>query len=192
VTVSADYTFFRPIFDADSIFNVFGFEPMDDITGRLAVDVTDRLDLAADGTVRRYRSDDPDSVAAGSVRVATSAAPGGGLRARYRWPTARLVFRGSGLFGDQGRRVGADLSYEKTLLACMFVEGRLSLWEFRDKLRTDGAGGSRDATSLGYVVAAGYRLSREANAMLQWEHDSNRLVGMRYRILAMLDVRVWL
>jgi len=192
VTVSADYTYYRPIFDADSIFNVFGFEPMDDFTGRLEVDVTDQMNVAADGMVRRYRSDDPDSVLAGSVKVASSLAPGGGLRMRYRWPSARLMLRGNGLAGDQGRRVGADLSYEKTLFNRMFVDGRISLWDFRDKLRTDGAGGTRDATSIGYVVGAGYKISNESNAMLQWEHDSNRLVGMRYRILAMLNVRVWL
>ena len=32
----------------------------------------------------------------------------------------------------------------------------------------------------------------EANALIQWEHDNNRLVGNRYRILAVLNVRVWL
>lgn len=192
VTISADYTYFRPIFDADSIFNAFGFEPMDDLSGRVEVDVTGQLNVSADGMVRRYRSDDPDSVARGTPQVASSVAPGGGLRMRYRWPTARVVLRGTGLFGDQGRRVGADLSYEKTLFARAFVDGRLSLWDFHDKLRTDGAGGSRDATSVGYVVGAGYKLTSDSSAMLQWEHDVNRLVGMRYRILAMLNVRVWL
>lgn len=192
VTLSADYTYFRPIFDADSIFNVFGFEPMDDVSGRVDLDLTDQLNLSADAMVRRYRSDDPDSALRGVPQVATHAAPGGGLRVRQRWATARMVLRGNALFGDQGRRVGADLSYEKTVAGRTFLDGRLSLWNFRDRLRTDGAGGSRDATSVGYVVGAGYKLSNESNAMLQWEHDVNRLVGMRYRVLATLNVRVWL
>lgn len=201
VTVSLDYSYWRPMFDADSIFNVFGFEPMDDFATRLDVDVTDRLNVAADAMVRRYRSDDPSTVDRPGVsqRVASSHAPGGGLRMRYRWPTARLMFRGSVLSGDQGRRVGGDVSYEQTLSSRYFLDGRVSLWNFVDRLRTDGSarnglpdGGSRDATSVGYVVGAGYKLSNESNAMLQWEHDMNRLVGMRYRILAMLNVRVWL
>lgn len=191
LTTSIDYTYWKPIFDADSIFNVFGYEPMDDFTGRVEVDVSDRMNIAADGMVRRYRSDSPDQKP-GARQVASSAAPGGGLRIRYRWPSARLMLRGTGLTGDQGRRIGADLSYDQTLFERYFIDGRISLWDFSDKLRTDASGGSRDATSVGYVVGAGYKLTPESNAMLQWEHDMNRLVGMRYRILAVLNVRVWL
>lgn len=190
VTTSVDYTYWKPIFDADSIFNVFGYEPMDDFSGRVDVDVSDRMSVAGDVMVRRYRSDDPTKPTA--RQVASSTAPGGGLRMRYKWPTARMVFRGSVLTGDQGRRLGADVSYDKTLFERYFIDGRVSLWDFRDKLRTDGLGNTRDATSVGYVVGAGYKLTPDSNAMLQWEHDMNRLVGMRYRILAVLNVRVWL
>jgi hypothetical protein len=191
VTASLDYSYWKPIFDADSIFNVFGFEPMDDFGGRIDVDVSDHLSVAANAMVRRYRSDDPNA-APGAVQTASSTAPGGGLNLKYKWPTARMIFRGSVLSGDQGRRVGGDLVYDKTLFERYFIDGRISLWDFKDKLRTDGLGNTRDATSVGYVVGAGYKLSPESNAMLQWEHDMNRLVGMRYRILAVLNVRVWL
>lgn len=191
VTTSLDYTYWKPIFDADSIFNVFGYEPMDDFTGRLDVDVSDRMNVTGNVMVRRYRTTDRN-VNPGPVQTASSIAPGGGLSLRYKWPTARLVFRGTALSGDQGRRLGGDVSYDKTLFERYFIDGRISLWDFRDKLRTDGVGGTRDATSVGYVVGAGYRLTPESNAMLQWEHDMNRLVGMRYRILAVLNVKVWL
>jgi len=189
VTASLDYTYWRPIFDADSIFNVFGYEPMDDFTGRVEVDVSDRMNIAGDLMVRQYRSDDPTVT---ERRVAAERAPGGGLRMRYKWPTARLMLRGSALAGDMGRRVGADLSYDQRIWERYFIDGRLSLWDFKDNLRTDGFGKTRDATSVGYVVGAGYKLTPDSNAMLQWEHDMNRLVGMRYRILAVLNVRVWL
>lgn len=200
VTASVDYQYFKPIFDADSIFNVFGIEPMDDASLRLEVEPTDRLSISADGTVRRYRSDTPDTSTAaiattpynGNTTVASSYAPGGGLRARYRWQTARLMLRGSGLTGDQGTRVGADISYDKTLLERVLLDGRISLWKFSDKLRRDAYGNTRDATSVGYVLGAGYKFSPEANGMLQFEHDMNRLVGMRYRVMAVLNVRVWL
>src|SRR5690606_4855938 len=124
--------------------------------------------------------------------VASHLAPGGGLRMRYRWPTARVMLRGSGITGDQGRRIGADLSYEKVFAERYLIDGRLSLWNFADKLRADANGKTRDATSFGYVVGAGYKFTPESNGMLQFEHDMNRLVGMRYRILALLNVRVWL
>jgi hypothetical protein len=194
VTASLDYQYFKPIFDADSIFNVFAIEPMDDLTARVDVEATERLSFSLDAMARRYRADEFDDKTgdANKFAVSSSIAPGGGVVARYRWSTARAVLRGSGLTGDQGTRVGADLSYDKTVLQRVLLDGRLSLWKFADKLRADANGTTRDATSFGYVLGAGYRFSPEANAMLQFEHDINRLVGMRYRLLAVLNVRVWL
>jgi hypothetical protein len=188
VTVGADYSYFKPIFDADSIFNVFGIEPMDDVSLRIEVDPTDRLSLEGDAMVRRYRADDPTNLS----RVANSYAPGGGLRARYKWTTSRATIRGQALSGDQGNRIGSDLNYERTFADRWLFDVRLSLWHFEDKLRTTNTASSRTATSVGYVLGAGYKLSPEANAFLQFEHDSNRLVGQRLRIMAVLNVRTWL
>jgi hypothetical protein len=196
ITTSVDYQYWRPIFDSDSIFNVFGYEPMDDFVGRVEVQATDRLNVAVDGNVRRFRADDEtDAARERGARIYASAdhyAPGAGLRAIYRWPTARLVFRGSGITGDQGRRVGGDISYDRTIAQRYLLDARISLWDWSDRLRTDRGGGPRNATSFGYVVGGGYRFTPEANGMLQFEHDMNQLVGMRYRILAVLNVRVWL
>ncbi len=204
LTAGLAYSYWHPIFDADSIWNVFGIEPMDDASVRLEIDPSDRFNIVADAMVRRYRSDDADAVAAdpknGTVAagphmnydVATSIAPGGGLRARYKWHTATLMLRGSALSGDQGRRVGADLSLDKTIRGRYLLDGRISLWNFQDKLREDGDKNSRTATSAGYVLGAGYKITPEATTLVQFEHDMNRLVGMRYRLLAVLNVRVWL
>ena len=188
VTFGADYSYFKPIFDADSIFNVFGIEPMDDVSFRVEVDPTDRLSFEGDAMVRRYRADDPSNLS----RVATSYAPGGGLRGRYKWNTARLSVRGQALSGDQGDRVGSDVNYERALGDKWLVDLRFSVWHFEDKLRTTNSGSSRTATSVGYVLGAGYKLAPEANTFLQFEHDTNRLVGQRFRIMAVLNVRTWL
>ncbi len=196
VVVGSDYTFFRPLFDADSIFSVFGFEPMDDVSARIEVSPTDRLSFEADAMVRRYRSDDA-SDPKNFNKLATSLAPGGGLRARYKWANARLSVRGQGIMGDQGDRIGGDVLYERTLAKRWLLDLRLSLWHFEDKLRTQAVqlnnlASNRSATSLGYVLGAGYQLSPEANAMLQFEHDTNRLVGQRFRLMAVVNVRTWL
>lgn len=185
---SVDYTYFRPIFDADSIFSVFGFEPMDDLAARLDVRATERLSFGVDGKVRRYRSDDPDQVG----RIASSLAPGFGANARYRFAQAVLRAKTYGLFGDQGRRVGGDLLLTQRIGPRFTFDAQLSLWNFLDKLRTDARGAPREATSVGYVLAAGYRLTPDSDAMLQWEHDQNHLVGSRFRLLAVLHVKVWL
>lgn len=207
VTVGADYEYFRPIFDADSIFNAFGIEPMDDVSARVEVTPNDRLDLEADAMVRRYRSNQCTKVISATIndvacdatdlrtRLASSFAPGGGLRARYRWSVARATIRSSVLSGDQGNRFGGDAIYERSIAKKWLADARLSLWHFDDKLRTGPTGlygQSRTATSLGYVLGVGYQLAPEANAFLQFEHDMNRLVGQRFRLMAVLNVRAWL
>ena len=49
---------------------------------------------------------------------------------------------------------------------------------------------SRSATSFGYVIGGGFRPSPVVEAMLEWEHDMNRLVGQRFRILALVNLLV--
>jgi hypothetical protein len=57
--------------------------------------------------------------------------------------------------------------------------------DWRDAMRTD-----RSTTSLGYVLGGGFRVGDETMARLEWEHDTNELVGQRYRILASLQLLV--
>lgn len=185
VTLGADYTYFRPIFDADSIFNFFVLDPMDDVAARIEVDPTDRLELEADAMVRRYRSDDVSDAS----RVASSYAPGGGLRARYRLATARLTARTQALHGDQGDRYGGDLIFDKSFFERWLATGRLSLWHFGDNIRVETDGRSRTVTSFGYVLGGGYRFATDASAFVQLEQDFNRLLGARLRVLAVLSFR---
>ncbi len=194
VTLGVHYDFWRPIFDADSIFNVFGVEPMDDVTARVEVDPTDRFSLGADATMRRYRSDDAAAAAnsRGSIAVATDVGLGGGVRARYVWPTSRVSFHGSALTGNEGVRVGGDVAFERVYRQRWLLDVRGSAFRFDDKLRVDAQGLSRSTTSVGYVLGGGYKIDRDTNVQLQFEHDSNRLVGQRYRLLALLNVRTWL
>ena len=62
---------------------------------------------------------------------------------------------------------------------------RGSLFDWRDELRPD-----RSATSVGYVVGGGWRPAQYANVMLEWEHNTNHIVGQRYRVLALVNVLV--
>ena len=48
----------------------------------------------------------------------------------------------------------------------------------------------RDAVSFGYVLAAGFSPAQVARFKLEWEHDTNRLVGQRYRIVALVNLLV--
>jgi hypothetical protein len=59
------------------------------------------------------------------------------------------------------------------------------VWQWNDKLRDD-----RDAVSLGYVAGVGYKLLPRSLALAEFEHNVNRLVGHRFRVMLWLTVAV--
>ncbi len=203
LTVTADYDMFRPTFDGDSIFNWFTHWGMKTATLRAALTVTDRLDLAASGGARWYQTDDDP---AATPVAATGVVPGGGggvvtsnpeandphslrdwlgaANARYRWDSARMALRGVFETGDRGARQGVDVSGDKSFRGGRFFTlARASIFDWRDELRPD-----QSATSFGYVLGAGFAPAEYARTRVEWEHNTNRLVGQRYRVLAWLTL----
>lgn len=222
VTLGADADYFVPTFDADSIWNWFTSSPITTITGRAAIDVSERFDIAASGGVRMWTTDgDPDAFGAGQCRAAglpddclgteyfdpTTPSLGsvqafsraeenrpsdatidglGNLAGRYRFGSGNLSLRGMMQMGARGRRAGADLAGDKFFLGKLFnVGARLSLYNWSDPLRP-----GRDATSFGYVLGAGLKPHQVADFRVEWEHNMNRLVGQRFRIVGLVNVLV--
>ena len=88
--------------------------------------------------------------------------------------------------GDRGHRQGGDLYGEQRWMGGRWTGlARVSLYDLEDALRPD-----RRPTSFGYVLGGAFRPSSVAQAMLEWEHDMNPLVGQRFRILALLNITV--
>jgi hypothetical protein len=119
----------------------------------------------------------------------------GNLSARYRLPSAELSLRSMLQMGARGRRAGGDLAAEKRIDGGRYTVGaRASLYNWEDPLRNDRNGLTfanpqpTSVTSFGYVLAAGYRASQLADFRVEWEHDTNELVGQRYRVLALLNL----
>ena len=63
------------------------------------------------------------------------------------------------------------------------LRARLGVWQWDDKLRPD-----RDATNFGYMAGVGYRFAPRCQAVFEWQHDMNRLVGQRFRALVNLSL----
>jgi len=199
VTVSADYDYYVPTFDADSIWNFFAGEPMNDVGLRANVDVNDKLSVAGGGHVRVFSVQtapfDPGNggIYAPSPYPAANYFPtnghpfdeGGNLSARWRTGGTLLSLRGSGNFGDEGDRVGADAMGQHVWETRYVGSLRAGVWQWDDKLRPD-----RDATSFNYVLGLGYRFAPRSQAGVEWEHDMNRLVGQRFRLMFVLNVAV--
>lgn len=184
VTAGIDYEHYRPTFDGDSIFNFFAQEPMQTATLRLAWQLSSRFDVAGSGGVRLFGSEgdfmtSPRDDAASLDWL-------GHISARQRFSTAEVGLRGLAETGERGSRFGSDLFGEKRFLGDRWLaQARTSLYRFHDALRPYGA-----ITSFAYMTGFGFRPHEETLIRLEWEHATNRLVGQRYRVLAMLDVSV--
>ncbi len=201
VTVSADYDYYVPSFDGDSIWNFFAGEGMNDVGLRANVDVNDKLSIAGGGHLRVYdvqtSSFDPGATTAYSPSPYYSAAAtyfpsnghpfdeGGDIRARWRSSVTDLGLRATGAWGQEGDRVGADLSGTHVIESRYVVSARTGLWQWDDKLRED-----RSSTTFNYVLGLGYRFAPRSQGSVEWEHDFSGLVGQRFRLMFLLSVAV--
>lgn len=192
ITVSTDYDYVVPTFDGDSIFNVFMAMPMNDLGARVSVDATPRLSVAGGARARAFQVDpgpptdarSPNGLSTLGVAPPRFSPMGGGdLSARYRRENGSLGARGTVDVADTGRRLGLDVYGERTFETRYVVNARAGVWEWDDTLRED-----RHAVSVGYVAGVGYRLSSRSLAMGDFQHDANRLVGSRYRVMLWLSL----
>jgi hypothetical protein len=108
------------------------------------------------------------------------------LNARYRFGTGNISLRGMVQAGGIGSREGGDLAGEKGFDGGRYsVGGRLSVYAWHDPTRPD-----RDATSFGYMLGGGFKPAELANFRLEFEHDMNRLIGQRFRVLGLINLLV--
>jgi hypothetical protein len=213
-TIGADVDYFVPTFDADSIFNWFTHNPMTSITARVSSRPTQRFDFSASGGVRLWQTEGDASTFGTAECAASGLCSGdqeidpataqpfiradvnratatvidamGNLAGRYRFGTADLGLRGMLQAGSRGHRGGVDVNGEKRFDGGRYLTlARMSVYNWDDPLRPD-----RGATSFGYVLGAGVRPVKQADVRVEWEHDMNRIVGQRFRFLAVLNLRL--
>ena len=193
VTIAADYDYYMPSFDGDSIWNFFDSEPRSDVGLRTTIDATKELAFSADAHVHIFGVDtstyEPVAATYPGVGVyptnSHSYDEGGSLLARWRTGETHVAVNARGDFGHEGDRVGADLSGEHVFETRYVVGGRVGLWQWKDALQPD-----REATSFQYVATLGYRFLPRCRASVEWEHDINGLVGQRFRVMLMLNLAV--
>ena len=204
LTLSADFDHFRPTFDGDSIWNFFVSGPTNDIGGRLAYQANDHLGISGGGHVRLFNNqtesatDDtteprlgaptsPNGLASGNYypEGAFYVNGGGNVAAKYRYTRGNVSLRGAADGGGTGGRAGGDVYADHTFQNRYLVSARAGAWYWKDSLRPD-----RSATSFGYVLGAGYILSPRSQAMVEFEHDVNRVVGNRFRLMLWLTLAV--
>ncbi len=199
IIASLDYDYFKPSFDADSIWNFFATYPMNDVGGRVLWDATPKLSFAAGGHVRAFQdqtTEDPNLPTPSKLTGTDPIVPpvsqytfNGGvtLSARYRRRDTLLAFNGSANFGDAGDRVGGDVSGERIFDTHYVLSGRVGVWHWKDNLRPTR---ESDYGSFGAVIGGGYRFFHKSQVGIEWENDINQLVGWRMRVLGYLRITV--
>jgi hypothetical protein len=193
LTLSADYDFYAPTYDGDSIWNFFAGNPMNDVALRAAWDVTDAIALSGGGNVRIAEEETSPSNPNVSPNAATDAGlypssgasfdGGGFVAARHHRGLNSEGLRATALFGGEGHRAGGELFAERVVFGRTSLLGRASLFDWADALRP-----GREATSVGVVAGLGYRVSPRARTQLEYQMDTNRLVGVRSRVVLWLTV----
>jgi len=209
LTVGLDYDFYQPAFDGDSIWNFFASQPTHYMGLRGDVQINDQWSVAAAGFGRAFTqatSPQYDKMGTGVGGIVPSTTPacatnffgsecyptngvvfmgGGSGQVRYKTSNTMLGLRTNMQFGDGGRRAGGDVFGERVWLGRYVANARVGTWEWKDDLRPD-----REATNFQYVVGLGYRFFNRSQATVEWEHNVNRLVGQRFRLMFWLTLAV--
>lgn len=188
--VGLDYDYYLPTFDGDSIWNWFAHYGQTSLRLRAAARIEERWQFAAATGARFYDTlwgealkpalgEGAESQNAAMLRDHFVDASVG-----YAWPTGYARLNGELEAGERGHRYGSILSLKNFFEQKRYDAGLImSLYDWRDELKPE-----LSATSVGYVVSFGHQLLSENRVGLEWEHDINRLVGQRYRVLATLDL----
>jgi hypothetical protein len=177
VTLSADYDYYVPTFDGDSIWNFFLPSPMNDVSLRANWNATDKWSVAGSLRGRAFM--------ASSSSGAFEPMAGGDVSARYRWGEGQFGARGAGDFALSSDRIGLDAYAERVIETRYVLQGRVGLWQWNDAERPDD-----NAVSAQYVLGAGYKLMPKSLVLAEFEHDSNRLSGQRFRVMLWLNLAV--
>jgi hypothetical protein len=189
LTLGGQYEYYLPTYDADSIWNWFSQQGMTTALARAALEITRNLDVAASAGVRLFSTEGDPSEYAATGDSDEGARLADGLftaTTRYRWPSGGVTLRGLTEAGERGHRAGADLTTTQTFGGGLYdTLLLLSLYDWEDALRPQ-----RDATSFSYVIGGGINPFERTRLGVEWEHDINRLVGQRYRVLATVDFTV--
>lgn len=196
VTLSVDYDYYRPTFDGDSIWNFFMAMPMNDLGLRASWDPTPRVGIAGGLRARAFSlqtepekdlnfQTSPNGLADANYYPSTGIDPMGGanVAGRYRIGEGFLGARGVADLHRSGNRMGLDLYGERTLETRYVLQARTGVWQWNDKLRPD-----RDATNVGYVLGAGYKLFPRSLVLVDFQHDMNRIAGQRFRAMLWLTI----
>lgn len=181
LTLGADYDYFRPTFDADTIWNFFASYPSHEMGARAAFVASDHVDVAGGALSRAF----VDRGARGEAGTHVTFDHGAHAAFRYHVGEGQVGLRGRATFGPEGGSRGADVHAERVVETRWILGGRVSAWQWSDSLRPE-----REAVSAGYMTSLGFRFAERSRASVEFDHYINRIAGHRLRLMIWLTVAV--
>lgn len=171
-----------PVFDTDSIFNVFASRALNDINARfrLHLDRTHRIYLG--GYVRLFGSDELDKPYEENTELIEAFGASAGWFKRFGWDgRVGVDFIYEGGFG--GERVFVDASGTWAPLPReLEFDFRVTMVYFDEDLIEN-----LNAVSGGYQLGARYMIEDKAAFMLMAEHNFSRLQSSQFRLSFVID-----
>ncbi|MFO8071555.1 MAG: hypothetical protein R6V85_06730 [Polyangia bacterium] len=184
LAVSAEYTHYRPTFEADSIFNVFDLQPRDDLGARLEVRPVRDATLATWGFARLAAG---SAGPAGNDEDAALSGVGGGVGGNWRRGSSRLSARVSGLREWGESRVGAEIGGGRGFFSERLWLGlRASAWHIGSSFSPALSG-----DVAGYVASARFRIAKGAEVLGEVENYFGGGRDPRVAVLALLQLDLW-
>ncbi|MCU0664240.1 MAG: hypothetical protein MUC50_18170 [Myxococcota bacterium] len=185
VTVSLGYEFWNPVFEADSIFNMFDLDPRNDLVVRVEARLSDALIAALWGNGRLAKG---SAGVDGKREDSPLLGLGGGAGLDHRTPSRHLALRLSTMreWGEQ--RSSGEIGGEQRLLKSgrAWFGLRTSLW----RVDSDFSPGPA-VTFGGYVASVRFAFARGAQLLGEVEHYVGGGKGSRVTGLGLLRLDLW-
>ncbi|MEZ4452803.1 MAG: hypothetical protein R3B09_25300 [Nannocystaceae bacterium] len=172
-----------PAFDLDSIFNVFLYEPFEDVRVVFESRPNQRWTLAARSQTRIFRDQTTGVLATEPDRV-TRLGVGGGVSAAHRRPRFALRIDGYGLGGEGGVRAGGSVDTRTMVLwDRLAIDGRAYGVYYRDDLNA-----AREGFSFAVQAGLNAQLYRGIHLNLLGEELITTQYTSALRVLASLSI----
>ncbi len=186
LVVYLEYHYYKPMFEGDSIFNVFDLMDQNDLGGRVEVRLTKKISGAAWGFARLQ---DSSAGLSGNEEDALVVGAGGGIGGNYRTPSQEIHARFNMVHEWGESRYGGEIGGRQALLRSqrLWLGVRCSIWHIDDafsKRLTGDLGG--------YVLSARFRIADGAHLLGEFEnYVSNNGRDPFFSILALFQLDLW-
>jgi len=182
--VGVEYLLYRPVFSADSIFNIFDLIPRRDLGLRAEQRLGERLTMAAWSYIR---FEERSGGLTGHEADARVSGAGGGLGADYQRTVHRLSVRFNVQREWGAGRVGVETGGWRGLFDNRLLLGlRASFWHVDDALMGGALG-----NIAGWVMSARYAIASGAQVLGELENYFGGGQGPRLSALLILQLDLW-